>query len=100
MRRKPRICIVTPAALGSNPRVIKEAEALQEYGNEVTVVSTRTLADVDQRDEAVLASASWRAHRLDFCARGGAWQLRRATQMGYALAFSITGSSGIAERGF
>ena len=32
MPRKLRICIVTPGALGSNPRVVKEAQALHEGG--------------------------------------------------------------------
>ena len=78
--RKLRICIVTPGALGSNPRVVKEAQALHEGGNDVTVIATRTLALVDRRDEAVLAAAPWRAQRLDFTLRGGAWRLRRAAQ--------------------
>ena len=90
MPRKLRICIVTPGALGSNPRVVKEAQALHEGGNDVTVIATRTLALVDRRDEAVLAAAPWRAQRLDFSARGGAWRLRRAVQEVRALAFSMT----------
>jgi glycosyltransferase involved in cell wall biosynthesis len=33
-----RICIVTPGHLGSNPRVVKEVEALLTAGHEVTVI--------------------------------------------------------------
>jgi glycosyltransferase involved in cell wall biosynthesis len=97
MPRKRRICIVTPGALGSNPRVVKEAQALQAAGNDVTVISTRTLADVDRRDEAVLAAAAWSACRLDFRSRGNAWRLRRALQTSYQLGFAMTGCGGIAE---
>lgn len=100
MPRKFRICIVTPGALGSNPRVVKEAQALHEAGNEVTVIATRTLADVDRRDETVLAAAPWRAHRLDFTVRGGAWWFRRVAQTAYALAFSIFKSADLADQAF
>jgi glycosyltransferase involved in cell wall biosynthesis len=98
--RKLRICIVTPGALGSNPRVVKEAQALHEGGNEVKVIAIRTLAHVDGRDEAVLAAAPWRAQRLDFTARGAVWRLRRAAQIGYALAFSTTRCVDFAGRAF
>ena len=98
--RKLRICIITPGALGSNPRVVKEAQALHEGGNDVTVIATRTLAHVDRRDEAVLAEAPWRAQRLDFTVRGGAWRLRRAAQIGHALAFSTTRCADLAGRAF
>ena len=100
MSRQFRICIVTPGALGSNPRVVKEAQALHEGGNDVTVIATRTLAVVDRRDEAVLAAAPWRARRLDFTVRGGTWRLRRAAQIGHALAFSMSKRAGLAGRGF
>lgn len=100
MPRKFRICIVTPGALGSNPRVVKEAQALHEAGNDVTVLATRTLALVDRWDEAVLAAAPWRAQRLDFTVRGGAWRLRRAAQVVHALAFSTTKCVDLAGRAF
>jgi glycosyltransferase involved in cell wall biosynthesis len=96
--RKLRVCIVTPGALGSNPRVVKEADALHEAGSDIAVIATRTLALVDRRDEAILAAAPWRAQRLDFTARGGAWRLRRAAQETWALAFAITGGASSAGR--
>ena len=98
MSRQLRICVVTPGPLGSNPRVVKEAGALQENGHQVTVISTRTQDFVDQRDNAVLANAAWSSFRLDFRSRGNAWRLRRAVQIGYGLGFSITGYVGIADR--
>src|SRR5438067_2413244 len=99
MHRASRVCILTPGALGSNPRVVKEADTLHENGYEVTVVSTRTLAAVDQRDNAVLAGAGWRALRLDFRSRGPIWRFRRALQTANAAAFRLTGQSGFADRG-
>jgi glycosyltransferase involved in cell wall biosynthesis len=94
----PRICILTPGALGSNPRVVKEADALHEEGYDVTVISMRTLAHVDRRDDAVLADAGWRALRLDFRSRGMAWRIRRGVQSVDAASFRLTGYRGFADR--
>lgn len=99
MGRRPRICILTPGALGSNPRVVKEADALHQGGCEVTVISTRTLAHVDRRDDAVLAEAGWRALRLDFRSRGMVWRARRVVQSAYAESLRLTGLGGFADRG-
>jgi Glycosyl transferase 4-like domain len=100
VHRKLRICILTPGALGSNPRVVKEAQALHDAGNDVAVISTRTLAHVDQRDEAVLETAAWRALRIDLRRRGNGWRFRRVTQTAHALGFSMTEFGGFADRGF
>ena len=93
-----RICIVSPGAIGSNPRVVKEADALAEVGHDVTVIATRTLDCVDPLDEAVLANATWRAQRLDFRSRGIGWRCRRASQIAQQAAFSLIGWDGFAER--
>ena len=66
-----RICIITPGQLGSNPRTVKEAEALSRVGHEVIVISTRVLAQVEFRDQAVLVLASFRSLRLPFDRRLG-----------------------------
>lgn len=89
---------MTPGALGSNPRVVKEAHALYDVGNDVMVIATRTLALVDGRDEAILSAAPWRAQRLDFTMRDAAWRFRRATQAVHSLAFSTAGGAGLAGR--
>ncbi len=93
-----RVCIVTPGALGSNPRVVKEAQALHDEGNDVTVISTRTLAGVDHRDESVLATSAWRVRRLDLRSHHARW-LHRVCQIAYARAFAITGYGRFAHRG-
>jgi glycosyltransferase involved in cell wall biosynthesis len=91
------ICIVTAGPLGSNPRVVKEAQALYDEGNDVTVIATRTLANVDLRDESALATSGWRVRRLDFRSRRVRW-LHRVRQIVYARAFAITGYGCFANR--
>jgi glycosyltransferase involved in cell wall biosynthesis len=71
-----RICIVTPNPLGSNPRVVKEADALAEAGHQVCVVSTRNSEVVESRDEAVLKDAGWESLRIDLRDRGRRLPLR------------------------
>ena len=61
-----RICIVTPGAIGSNPRVVKEAGALIAAGHVVHVISVRTLDVVDRLDDSILATAEWSSYRIDF----------------------------------
>ena len=80
------ITIITPGALGSNPRVVKEAEALASWGHKVHVQSTRSLAVVDRRDEAVLAYAHFSSARLDL-RRLRSWRLRRLLQIGARYGF-------------
>jgi glycosyltransferase involved in cell wall biosynthesis len=93
-----RICIITPGALGSTPRVVKEAEALYEDGNDVTVIATRTLAAVDLRDDSVLAMSGWRVRRLDLRSRRLRWRYR-ICQIAYKHAFAMTGYGRFATRG-
>ena len=64
MHRANRICVLTPGPLGSDPRVVKEADALAEAGHQVTVIATRTLDQVDRLDEVVLANATWRSRAM------------------------------------
>lgn len=97
MNEPARICIVTPGALGSNPRVVKEADALHSAGFEVTTISTRTLARLDQHDEAVLQSRRWTSERLDLRNRWF-WWLKRASQIGARAAYQTAALPAWAER--
>ncbi|MEK6788318.1 MAG: hypothetical protein AABY68_05145 [Pseudomonadota bacterium] len=45
-----RICLVTPGHLSTNPRLVKEADALSAAGFEVTVVASRFIAWADAAD--------------------------------------------------
>jgi hypothetical protein len=93
-----RVCIITPGPLSSDPRVVKEAQALTEAGLEVTVISTRTLNFLDDLDQDILVQALWRTQRLDFRSR---WKrsFRRATQIALARSFAATGWGPLADRG-
>lgn len=64
-----RIAIVTAGQIGSNPRVVKEAQALHDAGFEVTVVALRTLASVEPRDQSILRDAPWQYRSIDLRAR-------------------------------
>ncbi len=60
-----RICIVTPAQLSANPRVVKEATALQDAGYDVTVVATRINSWTDAQDQTILDTATWTTALVD-----------------------------------
>jgi glycosyltransferase involved in cell wall biosynthesis len=63
MRRS--VCIVSPGHLASNPRAVKEADALHEAGYRVTVVAAADLAaSVRPFDEEIVARAPWTAVRV------------------------------------
>lgn len=56
------VCIVTPANLCSNPRVVKEADALHEAGLRVEVVFAQNgIRGHDAYDRAIVASRGWTA---------------------------------------
>ena len=61
-----RICLVTPSHLASNPRLVKEANALHAAGHEVVVVAGRYFHPLDDFDEALLATSPWRCIRVRY----------------------------------
>ncbi len=94
-----RVCIVTPGQIGSNPRVVKEADALHAAGYDVTVVATRTSDVVEPRDRALMRRIPWLLHRVDLGSRFQ-WRTRRAVQMAALGAYRAVGSDRIAEHAF
>lgn len=96
--RAPRICIVTPGQIGSNPRVVKEAQALHEAGYEVSVISTRTLNLVEPRDLALMRRIPWRLERIDLRSRLQ-WRLLRAAQLCARFTYVATGVAQCADVG-
>lgn len=88
-----RICIVTPGQLGSNPRVVKEAEALTDAGHAVTVICTKVADFVEPRDQAVLARARFAVRRLAFD-RPVRWRMARLRQMAHKQLFRAGLDSG------
>ena len=92
-----RICIITPGQLGSNPRVVKEANALAEAGHVVTVICTKVLAAVEARDQAVMATAQFSVQRIAF-GKSLSWRVDRVVQVIATRLFNLCPLPAIAER--
>lgn len=74
---KLSICLVSPGHLGSNPRLVKEADALVEAGHRVHVIYGETYAAALPRDAAVLSKARWTSQSISLFAnhtRGLRWR--------------------------
>lgn len=56
---KARICLLSPGHVASNPRLVKEANALSDAGYQVRVVAGDYMAEVRSLDETILSEASW-----------------------------------------
>jgi len=63
---RPRITLVTPAHVASNPRLVKEADALAEVGYEVHVVGCRYFGELDEADHSIVALADWSYDQIDW----------------------------------
>lgn len=59
-----RICLITPGHLSSAPRIVKEAEALQDAGYDVHLVSSSHYAPVEPLDQPILRRATWKNIRV------------------------------------
>ncbi len=53
------ICLVSPGNLASNPRLLKEADALHEAGHAVTAVVCRYTEELRSFDDAIAAEVPW-----------------------------------------
>jgi glycosyltransferase involved in cell wall biosynthesis len=60
-----RICLVTPGHLSTNPRLVKEADALTAAGHEVSIVSARFIPWADEADSE-FASRAWTVRKVAF----------------------------------
>lgn len=67
----PRVCLIGPGHVASNPRLVKEADALHAAGYRVRVVSGRSHPLVERLDEALLATRPWSATRVRL---GSKWE--------------------------
>src|SRR5207244_3796127 len=61
---KERICVVTPGQPSTNPRAVKEADALTEAGYDVSMICGRMASWADDADHALLRSRSWVCHQV------------------------------------
>ena len=62
MRRT--VCIVSPGNLASNPRILKEADALHGAGYDVTAVVCDYNESLRQPDDEIEASVPWKVIRV------------------------------------
>ncbi len=60
-----RICLVTPGHLSTNPRLVKEADALMAAGHEVSIVSARFIPWADAAD-GEFENRPWRIRKVAF----------------------------------
>ncbi|SKA37201.1 Glycosyltransferase involved in cell wall bisynthesis [Enhydrobacter aerosaccus] len=61
---KRTVCIVSSGNLASNPRLVKEAAALQEAGYAVTTISCDYTEALRPFDDEIAAEASWTVRRV------------------------------------
>lgn len=84
-----RFCLVTPAHVSNNPRLVKEADALAAAGHDVRVVSLHTSEEAAARDATLMRDRAWR-HETVNVARASArlrWAGWSVTQRGVIAAF-------------
>ncbi|MGH8442775.1 MAG: glycosyltransferase [Nevskiaceae bacterium] len=70
--RTPHVCFVTPGHLSTNPRLVKEADALLERGCRVSVVTGRFLPWAMQTD-TVFRTRPWHHVEVPFGSHAGRW---------------------------
>lgn len=93
------VCLVTPGHLSTNPRLVKEADALVAAGFRVTVIASRFVAWADLAD-AEFAGRAWKVHEVAFGRMAG-WRihlLQKLRQRLAALVYRLTGHA--AEQAF
>lgn len=61
------VCLVSSGHIGSNPRLVKEADALAQAGARVTVVATNrtSLPEVQERDNLIIGQNRWASIRVE-----------------------------------
>jgi len=58
------ICLVSPGNLASNPRLIKEADALHEAGYRVTAIACNYTEALETYDDEIARTVGWKAVRV------------------------------------
>jgi hypothetical protein len=54
-----RVCLLTTGQVSTNPRLVKEADALTEVGHSVHVIAGRGTSWVEENDRALLRDRTW-----------------------------------------
>ncbi len=74
--RGSKICLVTNGHLASNPRIVKEADALTGAGVCTAVVGLQTMPSLQPFDRELAAGRRWRYRPIDVTSNAGAWTYR------------------------
>jgi len=97
-----RVCILTTRHISYNPRVLKEADALDAGGYDVTVVTINNSMDQRRFDEEIMQTRKWRLKTVNFRKEKGGerrrWVYLSVKQRFFILLSRMTLRSGIAER--
>lgn len=100
-----RVCLVSPGHVGSNPRLVKEANSLHAAGYQVRVVAGDYMAEVRPLDAAILSEVDWAwvqvglGSRLDYLSRRIRQELsRKLAQMLPHLTWAVWAHSPISDR--
>jgi glycosyltransferase involved in cell wall biosynthesis len=65
IRQNFSVCLVTSGHLGSNPRLVKEADALYEDGFRVCVVALDVTPSVRPLDQSILDTSAWQCSQVN-----------------------------------
>ena len=65
-RTRPRVCLITTGQPSTNPRLVKEADALAEVGCDVHVVAAHWASWARDIDREMLATRSWSLTFIDW----------------------------------
>lgn len=86
-----RFCLVTPAHVCNNPRLVKEADALHAAGHAVRVVSLRTRGADAARDRVLMSTRGWRLDTVDVTRESAPvrWLVNGVAQRGAQHAFVL-----------
>lgn len=89
MSHPPRICLVSGSHLCTNPRLVKEADALQMAGYPVHVIAGRNYPFNDPFDAAILKAAQWDCTIVDYQTGWRSW-MQRLTRKLARMALRLT----------
>ncbi|WNZ27307.1 glycosyltransferase [Leptolyngbya sp. NK1-12] len=84
-----RICLVSPGHIASNPRLVKEANALYQAGYQVRVVAGDYMAAVRPLDQTLLSKVSWSCDRVGLGNRTQYLRRRMTQEIARSLAANI-----------
>ncbi len=101
MTRVPHVCFVTPGHLSTNPRLVKEADAVTERGGRVSVVSGRFLPWA-MRTDGVFRSRPWHHVEVPFGPYAGRpnWLAQSLIRHSSRVVGRLTGAWRLRESGF